>query len=234
MTYILKGNYRMGKEMSAFDIIGPIMIGPSSSHTAGAVFLGRIARAVLGQKPIKAEINLHGSFAKTAKGHGTDKALVAGLLNLSASDERIKSSFELASEEDFEYQFNTVDLGNVHPNSVQFILWGADRETQVIGASLGGGAIEITNVQGRKVSFNGNYATLLIFGYDRLGTTNDVTGSFVDNDINIAFLRVERVRRDGEVVMVFETDDPIPPRGIKSIRALPWVEWVCQIDKVSR
>ena len=87
------------KEMSAFDIIGPIMIGPSSSHTAGAVFLGQVARAVLGQKPIKAEINLHGSFAKTAKGHGTDKALIAGLLNLSANDERIKKSFDLAKEE---------------------------------------------------------------------------------------------------------------------------------------
>ena len=222
------------KEISAFDIIGPIMIGPSSSHTAGAVFLGQIARAVLGEKPIKVEINLHGSFAKTAKGHGTDKALVAGLLNLSVHDERIKRSFELAREEGLKYQFTTVDLGDVHPNSVQFFLWGTDKEAQIMGASLGGGAIEINSVQGRKVRFNGDYATLLIFGRNQPGTTNDVTGTFVDNEINIAYLRVERLRRDGDVVMVFETDDPIPPRGVKAIRALSWVEWVCQIDKIYR
>ena len=96
------------KEMSAFDIIGPIMIGPSSSHTAGAVFLGQIARKILGVKPARAEINLHGSFAKTAKGHGTDKALVAGLLGFSANDERIKNSFQIAQEEGFNYEINSV------------------------------------------------------------------------------------------------------------------------------
>ncbi|MBT3188229.1 MAG: L-serine ammonia-lyase, iron-sulfur-dependent, subunit beta [Anaerolineae bacterium] len=225
---------RKVKEISAFDIIGPIMIGPSSSHTAGAVFLGKVARAVLGQMPTKVEINLHGSFAKTAKGHGTDKALIAGLLNLSAHDERIKSSFDLAKEEGLDYQFNSVDLGDVHPNSVQFLLWGEDKEAQVVGASVGGGAIKVNRVQGRKVNFNGDHATLLIFGRNQSGTTNDVTGAFVENKINIAYLRVERLRRQKEVVMVFETDEPIPLRGIKAIRALPWVEWVCQIDKIER
>jgi len=222
------------KEMSAFDIIGPIMIGPSSSHTAGAVFLGQVARAVLGQKLIRAEINLHGSFAKTAKGHGTDKALIAGLLNLSANDERIKKSFDLAKEEGLNYQLNSVDLGDVHPNSVHFSLWGADKEAQIMGASLGGGAIEINNVQGRIVNFNGDFATLLIFGKNQPGTINDVTGTFVENKINIAYLRVERLRHHEEAVMVFETDEPIPPRGVKAIRALTWVEWVCQIDKIQR
>ena len=222
------------KEMSAFDIIGPIMIGPSSSHTAGAVFLGKVARAVLGEKPIRAEINLHGSFAKTAKGHGTDKALIAGLLNFSANDERIKKSFELAKEEGLDYQFNSVDLGDVHPNTVQFSLWSNDKKAQISGASLGGGAIEINNVQGRTVKFNGDYATLLIFGKNQPGTTNDVTGTFVKNNINIAYLRVERLRHHKEAVMIFETDEPIPLRGIKAISALPWVEWVCQIDKIYR
>ncbi|MCP4142303.1 MAG: L-serine ammonia-lyase, iron-sulfur-dependent, subunit beta [Chloroflexi bacterium] len=225
---------RETKEMSAFDIIGPIMIGPSSSHTAGAVFLGQIARAVLGQKPIRVEINLHGSFAKTAKGHGTDKALIGGLLNLSANNERIKKSFGLAKEEGLNYQFNTVDLGDVHPNSVQFSLWSEDKEAHVMGASLGGGAIEINNVQGRQVKFNGDYATLLIFGKNQPGTTNDVTGALVSNKINIAYMRVERLRHHKEAVMVFETDEPIPERGTKAIRALSWVEWVCQIDKIKR
>ncbi|MBT3337533.1 MAG: L-serine ammonia-lyase, iron-sulfur-dependent, subunit beta [Anaerolineae bacterium] len=221
--------------MSAFDIIGPIMIGPSSSHTAGAVFLGQIARKILGVKPARAEINLHGSFAKTAKGHGTDKALVAGLLGFSANDERIKNSFQIAQEEGFNYEINSVDMGeDVHPNSVQFSLWGTGKWAKVAGASLGGGAVEVNTVQGRKVKFNGDYATLLIFGRNQPGTTNDVTGAFVKNKINIAYLRVERLRHHKEAVMVFETDEPIPPRGVNAIRALPWVEWVCQIDKIQR
>ena len=223
------------KEMSAFDIIGPIMIGTSSSHTAGAVFLGQIARKILGGKPARVEIGLHGSFAKTAKGHGTDKALVGGLLGFAANDERIKNSFEIAKKEGLNYQFNTVDMGNeAHPNSVQFSLFGDGRWAKVAGASLGGGAIEINQVQGRQVKFNGDYATLLIFGKNQPGTTNDVTGAFVANNINIAYLRVERLRHHKEAVMVFETDDPIPERGIKAIRALSWVEWVCQIDKIQR
>jgi L-serine dehydratase len=222
------------KEISAFDIIGPIMIGPSSSHTAGAVFLGQVARKILGEKPIRVEIGLHGSFAKTAKGHGTDKALIAGLLGFSTSDERIKNSFDLAKKEGLAYQFKSIDMEDAHPNSVQIFLWGETKKTQVTGASLGGGEIEINSVQGRKVNFNGDYATLLIFGKNQPGTTNDVTGTFVDNKINIAYLRVERLRRKNDAIMVFETDDPIPPRGIKAIRALPWVEWVCQIDKINR
>lgn len=222
------------KEMSAFDIIGPIMIGPSSSHTAGAVFLGKVARAVLGGKPVRAVIALHGSFAKTAKGHGTDKALVAGLLGLSADDEQIKQSFELAKKEGLSYEFEIVELEEAHPNTVQFSLWGTGNWAQVVGASLGGGEIEITRVQGRNVHFKGDFETLLILGKNQPGTVNDITGTFVQNKINIAYLRVERVRHQNEAVMVFETDEPIPSRGVDAIRALPWVDWVCQIDKIVR
>lgn len=225
---------REAKDMSAFDIIGPIMIGPSSSHTAGAVFLGQVARKVLGEEPMRAEIALHGSFAKTAKGHGTDKALVGGLLGFAADDERIKNSFALAEASGLVFAFSVAEMEDAHPNSVQFQLWGRSKQAQVTGASLGGGAIEINNVQGRHVCFNADFATLLIFGENQPGTINDVTGTFVDNQINIAYLRVERLRHAKEAVMVFETEHPIPPRGIKAIRALPWVEWVCQIDKVSR
>ncbi len=223
------------KEMSAFDIIGPVMIGPSSSHTAGAVFLGQIARKVFGAKPARVEISLHGSFSKTAKGHGTDKALIGGLLGMSAHDERIKNSFEIAKEEGLMYHFKSVDMGDeAHPNSVQFSLLGSGKWAKVTGASLGGGAIEINQVQGRNVKFNGDYSTLLIFGKNQPGTTNDVTGALVENKINIAYMRVERLRHHKEAVMVFETDDPIPERGITAIRALSWVEWVCQIDKIQR
>lgn len=225
---------REAKEISAFDIIGPIMIGPSSSHTAGAVFLGQVARRVLGEEPVRAEIGLHGSFAKTAKGHGTDKALVGGLLGFAAEDERIKNSFALAQAAGLAFAFSVVEMEDAHPNSVQFQLWGSSKQAQVTGASLGGGAIEINYVQGRQVRFNADFETLLIFGRNQPGTINDVTGTFVENNINIAYLRVERVRHAKEAVMVFETEHPIPPRGIKAIRELDWVEWVCQVDKVSR
>ena len=226
---------REAKEMSAFDIIGPIMIGPSSSHTAGAVFLGQVARKVLGEEPVRAEIALHGSFAKTAKGHGTDKALVGGLLGYAADDERIKNSFALAEAAGMAFEFSSIELDDdAHPNSVQFHLIGRSKQARVTGASLGGGAIEVTNVQGHNVRFNGDFATLLIFGRNQPGTTNDVTGTFVENNINIAYMRVERLRKQTDAVMVFETDTPIPPRGVKAIRELPWVTWVCQIDKISR
>lgn len=225
---------RTTNEISTFDIIGPIMIGPSSSHTAGAVFLGQVAAAILGEKPVKAVIQLSGSFAQTAKGHGTDKALIAGLLNLSANDERIKHSFELAKEHSLDYTFEAIELEDAHPNTVQFLLRGEAKKAQVTGASLGGGMIEINHVQGRKVNFNGDFATLLVFGKNQPGTINEITGSFVENEINIAYLRVERLRRGGESVVVLETDEPIPPRGVKAIRQLSWVEWVCQIDKIQR
>lgn len=166
---------REAKDMSAFDIIGPIMIGPSSSHTAGAVFLGQVARKVLGEEPMRAEIALHGSFAKTAKGHGTDKALVGGLLGFAADDERIKNSFALAEASGLVFAFSVAEMEDAHPNSVQFQLWGRSKQAQVTGASLGGGAIEINNVQGRHVCFNADFATLLIFGENQPGTINDVT-----------------------------------------------------------
>lgn len=222
------------KEMSAFDIIGPIMIGPSSSHTAGAVFLGQVARKVLGEMPVRVEISLHGSFAKTAKGHGTDKAVIGGLLGFLADDERIKNSFVLAEDAGMQFSFSAVEMEDAHPNTVCFKLWGRSKQAQVTGASLGGGAIEITNVQGRNVRFNGDYSTLIIFGKNQPGTINDITGTFVENKINVAYLRVERLRKQVEAVMVFETDDPIPQRGVDAIRALDWVTWICQIDKLSR
>ena len=137
------------KQLSAFDIIGPIMVGPSSSHTAGAVRLGQIGRLILGGQPTEARIELHGSFAQTGQGHGTDKAIVAGLLGLATYDERIRESFDLAKTAGMQYRFETVDLGDeAHPNTVRLSLTSEERQVQVTGASVGGGMIEITNIEG--------------------------------------------------------------------------------------
>ena len=139
---------------SILEVIGPVMVGPSSSHTAGAVRLGRIARAVLGGLPETAQIELHGSFATTGRGHGTDKAIIAGLLNMPTFDERIRVSFELAKAAGMAFEFCAVELGeDVHPNTARFNLSDRQQQFQIIGASTGGGMVEITNIQGYPVNF---------------------------------------------------------------------------------
>jgi L-serine dehydratase len=222
------------KRVSAFDIIGPIMVGPSSSHTAGAVRLGQIGRLILGGQPTEAWIELHGSFAQTGQGHGTDKAIVAGLLGLATYDERIRDSFSLAETAGMSFRFETVDLGDeAHPNTVRLTLATTERQVQVTGASVGGGMIEITNIEGYSTRFSGEYETLLVIAKDRPGTINAVTGWLLEHDINIAFFKVERRNRGGEAIMVIETDEPLPEAVVEAIQDFWWVRWVCRINKVS-
>ena len=222
------------KQVSVFDVIGPIMVGPSSSHTAGAVRLGQIGRLLLEGQPTEAEIGLHGSFAQTGAGHGTDKAVVAGLLGLATYDERIRDSFALAKAANLRFHFQNVDLGDgVHPNTLRLTLRRGESEIQMTGCSLGGGMIEITNIQGYPTSFSGAYETLLVVAKDRPGTINAVTGWLLEHSINIAFFRVERRQRDGEAIMVIETDDVLPQEIIDAIQDFWWVRWVCRIHKVS-
>jgi L-serine dehydratase len=191
-----------------FDIIGPIMIGPSSSHTAGAVRLGLIARKILGEEPVRAEINLHGSFAHTYKGHGTDKALIAGILGFSTDDERIKDALLLASAKGITYHFKKVDLGAVHPNTAVIYLIGINgRTTRIIGASVGGGNILITNIDGYDVELTGQYPVLITIHHDCPGVITKVTSILAKYAINVAFMRVSRQSRGAEALMILEVDD---------------------------
>lgn len=209
------------------------MIGPSSSHTAGAARLGRIARCVLGAPPEAARIELHGSFARTGRGHGTTTALVAGLLGLAVDDERLRDSPAMAAAAGIRVDFEAADLGEaVHPNTARLTLRAGADEVEVIGASLGGGVVEITHVQGLEARFRGDYATLLVVGEDRPGTVQAVTGHLAGRDINIAFLRVGRRHRGGDAVMVIETDQPVPDPVVAAVVALPWVRWVRRVEKV--
>jgi L-serine dehydratase len=222
------------KQVSAFDIIGPIMVGPSSSHTAGAVRLGQIGRAILGNQPTAAKIELHGSFAQTGKGHGTDKAIIAGLLGMATDDERIRDSFAVAAAAGMDFQFELADLGNeAHPNTTRLTLHRGEYSIQITGASVGGGMVEITNVQGYETRFGGEYETLLVISEDRPGTINAVTGWLLEHNINVAFFRVERQRRGGEAIMIIETDEPVPEGMVEAIEDFPWVRWVRNISKVS-
>ncbi|MBV7272160.1 L-serine ammonia-lyase, iron-sulfur-dependent subunit beta [Clostridium thailandense] len=211
------------REYSAFDILGPIMIGPSSSHTAGAARLGKIARTIAGDGIKKVQFFLHGSFATTYKGHGTDKALVAGILGMNPWDENLKNSMDLAKNKNIEVEFIPTDLGDVHPNTVKTVMTKEDGKTvEVVGSSIGGGNIIVTEVDGNQVEFTGAYPTILINHIDVPGMVAKVSAVLYEYNVNIAFMRVYRTSgKGGAAAMVFEVDDFISQDIIDAISKIP-------------
>lgn len=219
--------------LSIFDVIGPIMVGPSSSHTAGAVRLGLVARSIFGEQPDSVRIELHGSFAETGRGHGTDRGLVAGLLGLTPSDERIPHSFELARQAGLHFTFQDIDLGeNQHPNTVRFILSAPSHQVEITGASIGGGMISITRLGDFPVNLTAEFETLLIVGEDRPGTINTVTGRLLEAHINVAFFNVTREQRGGRAIMIVETDQAVPDELVQYFKNLDWVQTVRRIARL--
>ena len=209
------------KTLSAFDVIGPSMVGPSSSHTAGAARIGAVARRLTGDDPVSAEFTLFGSFAHTYAGHGTDRALVAGLLGLAPDDERLPFSFELAAQQGVSFRFRTSEAPTEHPNTVGIRLTGrTGAVTRITAVSLGGGAIMITQLQGVDVSITGEYPTLMVEHKDQPGMIGEITRLLGDRDINSAFMRVFRHERGGQAFMVIETDHMIPPHIVQDVASL--------------
>ncbi|MEH2952382.1 L-serine ammonia-lyase, iron-sulfur-dependent subunit beta [Candidatus Merdisoma sp. JLR.KK011] len=208
--------------MNVFDIIGPVMIGPSSSHTAGAVRLGRVAWKILEEKAVWADIRLSGSFAQTYRGHGTDKALIAGIMGMHSYDERIRRSLTLADEEGLSYSFRAEDIPGAHPNTARIHLKGGHgAECVVQGASIGGGNILVTEINGMEVSFTGQYNTLMVLHYDRPGTIAAVTNFMAYSGTNIGNFRLTRPKKGGEAVMTIEVDGDVEETLIQSLRILP-------------
>ena len=222
------------REYSAFDILGPIMIGPSSSHTAGAARLGKIARTIAGDEIKKVQFFLHGSFATTYKGHGTDKALVAGILGMNPWDENLKNSMEIAKENNLEVEFIPTDLGDVHPNTVKSVITKEDGKTvQVVGASIGGGNIVVTEVDGDQIEFTGAYPTILINHIDVPGMVAKVSAVLYECGINIAFMKVYRTSGKGSAAaMVFEVDDYISEEVVNRIADIPNIHKARAINPV--
>ncbi|MBM7866874.1 L-serine ammonia-lyase, iron-sulfur-dependent, subunit beta [Heliobacterium gestii] len=212
--------------MNIFDVIGPVMIGPSSSHTAGAVRLGNVARLILGEAVMEARIGLHGSFAETHRGHGTDRALVAGLLGWATDDLRIPNSFEFAETAGLAVTFSDINLGELaHPNSVRFNLIGqAGTRSDVTGASIGGGRVQVTRVDDFPVELTGDFATLLVTHHDQPGVISLVTAVLGQQGINIAQMRVSREQKGARALMVLETDQTVTDEALRAIAALPPVE----------
>jgi L-serine dehydratase len=212
------------KKFGVFDIVGPIMIGPSSSHTAGAARLGKIARIIAGKGIKSVEFYLHGSFAKTYKGHGTDRALVAGILGMDPWDERLRDSIKIAKDKNIDITFHEADLGDVHPNTVKFIIHKDDGSIiEVMGSSVGGGNIEITRVNGEEIEFTGAYPTLIINHIDIPGMISKVTALLYEGNINIAFMKVYRSKRGANATMVFETDSIVEESIVQRIKDIPYI-----------
>ena len=205
-----------------FDIIGPVMIGPSSSHTAGAARLGLMARKILGEKPVKAEILLHGSFAQTYRGHGTDKALLGGILGFAPEDMRLREALNIAAQQGLVYSFAPVDIPEAHPNTAINKLTGeSGRVIQVEGASVGGGNIRITRIGDFDVDLTGKYPALIIVHKDRPGVVNGVTSILARYKINIAYMRVSRKMRGQEAMMIVETDDELSTEVVEDCCEIP-------------
>ncbi|MFX1575850.1 MAG: L-serine ammonia-lyase, iron-sulfur-dependent subunit beta [Promethearchaeota archaeon] len=209
----------MGKADSVFEVIGPIMIGPSSSHTAAAVRIGQISRAILGEPVKKAIIQLHGSYALTGKGHGTDKAVIAGLMGFDAADERIKSSLELAKDKGMAVKFQKVDLGDdYHPNTIRLLIEG-DSKThfEITAISVGGGNISIVEINRLPITLSGEYHTLISIHSDRPGIVAKATAVIAKNKVNISNMHVSRQHRGGLAAMAVEMDQPLPPEALAEL-----------------
>ena len=217
--------------MRLFDVLGPVMTGPSSSHTAGAVRIGLTARKLLGEPPAEAEILLHGSFAATGRGHGTDRALVAGLLGMQPDDEAIPRSFALARAAGLRFSIGSVVLRGAHPNTALLRLAGpSGRKLEVMGASIGGGRINICQIDGITTNFGADHDTLIVHNLDTPGHVAAVTGCLSAREINIATMQQYRSTAGGYAVMVLECDQPLPDTLVAEVRALPGIVKVTSLN----
>lgn len=220
--------------VSLFDILGPVMVGPSSSHTAGACRLGLMARAILGDTPERARIRLHGSFAATGEGHGTQRAIVGGLIGLAPHDMRLREAYAEAEGVGVQWSFEEVDLGpDAHPNTAVFELERQGDRVRVQGASVGGGRVEVTEIDGFAVALGGDYHTLVILAHDVPGTIATIAGVFAKDGVNLATMRVDRTGRHKDALMTIEADEPISDRALAEIRSFSWLRWARRIEKIS-
>ncbi len=217
--------------MNIFDILGPVMVGPSSSHTAGAVRMGAITRKLLGSQPVEATIHLHGSFAATGVGHGTDRALVAGLLGMEPDNIQIPNSFEIAKEQGMKIEFDHVNISGAHPNTAVLYVKASDgTQMEVAACSLGGGRILVNRIDDTEVNFTGQHPTLIINNHDRPGYVAQVTSLLSKSDVNIATMQLCRDKRGGFAVMIIETDQSVRKEIIDQLNCMDGITKVTYID----
>jgi L-serine dehydratase len=222
------------KVNSVFDVMGPVMVGPSSSHTAGAVRIGLVAYQLLGEPPTDATILLHGSFAETYQGHGTDRAIVAGLLGLNTDDERIITAFELAAERGMRFRIDRIDLGDeYHMNTVKLHVRGNKTTIEVVGSSIGGGNVVIVEINGFKTDLSGDYNTLLIFHQDTQGVAAKVFAALSRFGVNVAFMRLSRKAKGRDAFMAIEVDYTVPSTLLQELAAVTEITSVRLMSAIS-
>ncbi|KYG74207.1 serine dehydratase [Roseivirga spongicola] len=223
----------MAEQSSVFDMIGPVMIGPSSSHTAGVVRIGRVARKILGKNPEAAEITFYNSFARTYEGHGSDRAIIAGLLDFKTDDERIRNAFDHAETAGFEFKFRSVGNANtMHPNTVKVVASVGDRKVEVIGESRGGGVIKIVGVNGFGVGFNANITTMILLANDKKGAIAFIATILANDECNIASMSVNRKGKNDQACHVIEMDSKPPQITVDYLKHLPWINEVIFIPDI--
>lgn len=218
--------------INIFDMMGPVMVGPSSSHTAGAARIGNMGRTLLGEEVARADIGLYGSFAETGFGHGTDRALLAGLLGMKPDDLRIPNAYEEANRAGMAYSFRTVELRDAHPNTALLELTGkSGKQLTLQASSIGGGEIVVNKIDGIDVNFTGDFNTLIVRNQDESGSVAAITSILSQVHINVANMSVNRHRRGGDALMVIETDQHIKPRQVEFLSELPGILSVTYYDK---
>ncbi|ADC48146.1 MULTISPECIES: L-serine ammonia-lyase, iron-sulfur-dependent subunit beta [Alkalihalophilus] len=217
------------KYRTVFDIIGPIMIGPSSSHTAGAARIGRVARTLFAEKPDRADIYFYGSFAKTYRGHGTDVAIVGGILDFDTFDSRITNALTIAKDEKIDIHFHEEEALTDHPNTAKVVLTKGEVTIELVGISIGGGKIEIIELNGFQLKLSGNHPAILVVHNDRYGVIAGVSNVLAKHEINIGHMEVSRKEKGKEALMVIEVDQNVPNTILKELESLPNIVKVTKI-----
>jgi L-serine dehydratase len=225
----------MAEKSSVFDMIGPVMIGPSSSHTAGVVRIARTALKLLGGRPDDVEIIFYNSFARTYEGHGSDRAIIAGLLDFKTDDKRIKDALEIAEKEKLQYKFKSIgNASALHPNTIRLQLKKGEKKLEVVGESKGGGLINIAEVNGFKADFSASLHTLIITAEDVKGSVAFIANVVAHDNCNIATMSVSRKGKNDVACLVIEMDSGIKPVTLEYIRSLSWVKDVIYVPDIDR
>ncbi len=223
----------MAEKSSLFDMIGPVMIGPSSSHTAGVVRIGLAATKILGDVPEQASIIFYNSFARTYEGHGSDRAILAGLMGFQTDDRRIKDSIELAQQTQLKYHFKSIANASVlHPNSIRLTISAKGREIEVLGESKGGGIVNIAEINGFNAGFSAALHTLIIFAADVKGSIAFIADVLAHDDCNIATMSVSRKGKNDLACQVIEMDSGIKPVTFEYLKSLSWIHEVIYIPQI--
>ena len=223
---------RHDRKVSILDVMGPVMVGPSSSHTAGTARLGRVAREILDEDPLEVHFFLHPPLAATYRGHGSDFALVGGAIGLNVDDPRIPEAIRIAEQMEVKIEFSEEDLGEVHPNTVRIETRGPSREVEIVGSSVGGGVIEVFKINGFQTRFKGDSPTLLLFYRDRPGMIAEVANIIAEEGINIASLYCSRKQRGKDAFMQVDVDSPLGKSALDRICSLEDVADARYLDKI--